>query len=203
MTSPETRRTPWRPIRKRSCSTRDEVWDAVRDSGALHTHGSAPGSNHRYPPRRRRASSPSAAGWSCAVIVDRRSGAATRLVSARGRLTHHSTSSAQVFAERGPSSAPSSSGRPTSCPDELAGDIRAMTGQGAAAMHEGLREADDASARRRRARVEPYTGRSNAALARLVEVVRQDPLAGAPKAHPFVGRCAWVESGVRPGGSGA
>ena len=43
----------------------EEVWDAVRDIGALHTR-LVPGSSPIPASKKARASSPSATGWSCA-----------------------------------------------------------------------------------------------------------------------------------------
>jgi carbon monoxide dehydrogenase subunit G len=109
----------------------EEVWDAVRDIGALHTR-LVPGfvTDTRLEEGARIVTFGN--GMVVRELIVDLDDQARRLVwSARGRLTHHNAS-AQVFAE----------GERRAklvwtadvLPNELAGDIRAMMEQGAAAM---------------------------------------------------------------------
>jgi carbon monoxide dehydrogenase subunit G len=113
----------------------EEVWDAVRDIGALHTR-LVPGfvTDTRLEDGARIVTFGN--GMVVRELIVDLDDQARRLVwSARGRLTHHN-SSAQVFAE----------GERRAklvwtadvLPNELAGDIRAMMEQGAAAMQKAF-----------------------------------------------------------------
>jgi carbon monoxide dehydrogenase subunit G len=113
----------------------EEVWDAVRDIGALHTR-LVPGfvTDTRLEEGARIVTFGN--GMVVRELIVDLDDQARRLVwSARGRLTHHNAS-AQVFAE----------GERRAklvwtadvLPNELAGDIRAMMEQGAAAMQKAF-----------------------------------------------------------------
>lgn len=113
----------------------EEVWDAVRDIGALHTR-LVPGfvTDTRLEEGARIVTF--ANGMVVRELIVDLDDAARRLVwSARGRLTHHNAS-AQVF--------PDGDKRARLVwtadvlPNELAGDIRAMMEHGAAAMQKAF-----------------------------------------------------------------
>jgi carbon monoxide dehydrogenase subunit G len=109
----------------------EEVWDAVRDIGALHTR-LVPGfvTDTRLEEGARIVTFGN--GMVVRELIVDLDDQARRLVwSARGRLTHHNAS-AQVFAE-GDQRA-KLVWTADVLPNELAGDIRAMMEQGAAVM---------------------------------------------------------------------
>jgi carbon monoxide dehydrogenase subunit G len=114
----------------------EDVWDAVRDIGALHTR-LVPGfvTDTKLEPGARIVSF--ANGMVVKELIVDLDDKARRLVwsAVGGRLSHHNAS-AQVFAE--------GDGRSRLVwtadllPDELAGDIRAMIEHGAAAMQKAF-----------------------------------------------------------------
>ena len=108
----------------------DDVWDAVRDIGALHTR-LVPGfvTDTKLEPGARIVTF--ANGMVVKELIVDLDDKARRLAwsAVGGRLSHHNAS-AQVFAE--------GVGQEVGRPDELAGDIRTMMDHGAAAMQKAF-----------------------------------------------------------------
>ena len=113
----------------------EEVWDAVRDIGALHTR-LVPGfvTDTRLEEGARIVTFGN--GMVVREVIVDLDDMARRLVwSAKGRLTHHNAS-AQVFADGDKRS--TLVWTADLLPNELAGDIRAMIEMGAAAMQKAF-----------------------------------------------------------------
>jgi carbon monoxide dehydrogenase subunit G len=113
----------------------EEVWDAVRDIGALHTR-LVPGfvTDTRLEEDARIVTFGN--GMVVREVIVDLDDQARRLVwSAKGRLTHHNAS-AQVFADGDKRS--KLVWTADLLPNELAGDIRAMMEMGAAAMQKAF-----------------------------------------------------------------
>ena len=113
----------------------EEVWDAVRDIGALHTR-LVPGfvTDTRLEEDARIVTFGN--GMVVREVIVDLDDMARRLVwSAKGRLTHHNAS-AQVFADGDKRS--KLVWTADLLPNELAGDIRAMMEMGAAAMQKAF-----------------------------------------------------------------
>jgi carbon monoxide dehydrogenase subunit G len=113
----------------------EEVWDAVRDIGALHTR-LVPGfvTDTRLEENARIVTFGN--GMVVREVIVDLDDQARRLVwSAKGRLTHHNAS-AQVFADGDKRS--KLVWTADLLPNELAGDIRAMMEMGAAAMQKAF-----------------------------------------------------------------
>jgi len=113
----------------------EQVWDAVRDIGALHTR-LVPGfvTDTKLEPGARTVTF--ANGMVVRELIVDLDDKARRLVwsAVGGRLTHHNAS-AQVFAEGDKSRLVWTADL---LPDELAGDIRMMIEHGAAAMQKAF-----------------------------------------------------------------
>src|SRR5262249_32991320 len=164
----------------------EDVWDAVRDIGALHTR-LVPGfvTDTKLEPGARIVTF--ANGMIVRELIVDLDDKARRLAwsAVGGRLTHHNAS-AQVFAEGDKSRLVWTADL---LPHQLAGDIRLMIDHGAAALQKAFAK---------RCRSGASHGPLEAVFARLVEVARQDALARLPKAHPHVESVRLVEARVGP-----